>query len=200
MKKTFSYEYSPDIQEKILIKNYDIDGIYKKSYEYFKSIIDIGAADAIVAVDDIAYTEGLMISADILRENVFPWYEMMGKICKDLDIPFIYHSDGDIQEVLNDLITCGFNAIHPIEPKAMSITELAKKYKDSLCFLGNIELDTLTRGTPEDVKKLVKYNLENIVKDGFYACGSSNSVTEKVPIKNYSALIETVEEYNNKKI
>jgi len=78
----------------------------------------------------------------------------------------------------------------------MNTLELAKKYKDKLCLLGNIELDILIRGNSEDVKKLVRYNLENVAKDGFYACGTSNSITEKVPVENYLTLVETVKEYN----
>ena len=161
-------------------------------FEYFKNIMDTGQVDAIAVVDDIAYTEGLMISADILRENVFLWYEKMGKICKDRDIPFIYHSDGNISQIIDDLIVCGFNAIHPIEPKAMDILKLHKKYKNRLCLLGNIEMDKLIRGSAEEVEELVRHNLENIAKNGFYACGSSNSLIKEIPLENYYSLVNTV--------
>ena len=186
------------------ISLYDNKNLVKKviekvagiQFEYFKNIIEIEKDLIIAAVDDIAYTEGLMISADFIRGNVFPWYEKMGKICRHHDIPFIYHSDGNISQILDDLLTCGFSAIHPVEPKAMNILELKKKYKDKLCLLGNIELDILIRGKPEDVKKLVEYNLKNVASEGFYACGSSNSVTETVPVENYLALVETIKKFN----
>jgi len=182
------------------IENY---GLVKKifaevgriQFEVFKQIVEFDSVGAFAAVDDIAYTEGLMISADILRENLFPWYKKMGEICRKKDIPFIYHSDGRIWEIIDDLLDCGFNAIHPIEPKAMSIKEVNDKYKDMLCLLGNIEMDTLIRGSSQEVKNLVLSNIKNIASDGFYACGSSNTITTPMPVENVKAMVETVSSY-----
>jgi len=184
------------------IENYGlVKKIFSKvgqiQFEVFKNIIQYESVGAFAAVDDIAYTEGLMISAQVLRENLFPWYKKMGDICRQRDIPFIYHSDGRITEILDDLLDCGFNAIHPIEPKAMPIKEVDNKYKGKLCLLGNIEMDTLIRGTTEDVKKLVVANLKNIAADGFYACGSSNTITTPMPLENVRTMVETVREYGS---
>jgi len=161
-------------------------------YRVFEKMLGFKGTGAIAAVDDIAYTEGLMISAKFLRDNLFPWYEKMGKTCRKRNIPFIYHSDGDISEIIDDLINCGFNAIHPIEPKAMKIKNLKEKYSKKLCFLGNIEMDTLIRGTVTEVKGLVEKNLELFASDGFYGCGSSNSLTEAMPVENVMAMCQTV--------
>jgi len=184
------------------IENYDfVKKIFFKvgqiQFEVFKNIIEFDTVGAFAAIDDIAYSEGLMISAEILRENLFPWYKKMGEICKKRDIPFIYHSDGNILEIIDDLIDCGFNAIHPIEPKAMSIKEVNDKYKGRLCLLGNIEMDTLIRGTAKEVEKLVINNLENIAKNDFYACGASNTITTPMPIENVKAMVDTVRKYGS---
>ena len=164
-------------------------------FEVFKKIIEYGSVGAFAAVDDIAYTEGLMISAEILRENLFPWYKKMGKVCKAKGIPFIYHSDGRLWEIIDDLIDCGFNAIHPIEPKAMSSEDIISKYGTKLCLLGNIEMDTLIRGKTGDVKELVLRNLKNLAAKGFYACGSSNTITTPMPVENVTAMVKTVRSF-----
>ena len=169
--------------------------IGKIQFEVFKNIIETKSIGAIAAVDDIAYSEGLMISSDIFRDNLFPWYKKMGEICKKNQIPFIYHSDGNILEIIDDLIDCGFTAIHPVEEKAMSIREVYKKYGGSLCLLGNIDMDVLIRCEPGDVRKLVMKNLQDIAADGFYACGSGNSVAAAVSVDNYNTLVETTRRY-----
>jgi uroporphyrinogen decarboxylase len=179
------------------IENYSlIKKVFSKvgqiQFEVFKKIIDFDTVGAFAAVDDIAYTEGLMISAEILRENLFPWYKKMGKICRKKGIPFIYHSDGRLWEIIDDLIDCGFNAIHPIEPKAMSSEDIAGKYGSRLCLLGNIEMDTLIRGKTDDIKDLVLQNLKTLAANGFYACGSSNTITTPMPVENVAAMVETV--------
>ncbi len=163
-------------------------------YRIFEKMSDFDITGAVAAVDDIAYTEGLMLSAAFLRQNLFPWYEKMGTICKKKNIPFIYHSDGDITEVIDDLIDCGFNAIHPVEPKAIKIDEMQKKYNGKLCFLGNIEMDTLIRGTVKEVEELVRANLGLFAREGYYACGSSNTITEAMPVENVIAMCRTVKQ------
>ena len=68
-------------------------------------------------------------------------------------MPLIYHSDGRVYSILDDLVACGFNAIHPIEPKAMDIELLKQSIGDRLCLMGNIDLSyTLTRGKPHEVE------------------------------------------------
>ncbi len=184
----------------LLYENYELvrklfEKVGQLQFETFKKITDHRNIGAIAAVDDIAYSEGLMLSADFLRENLFPWYKKMGQICNKKNIPFIYHSDGNITEIIDDLIDCGFNAVHPIEPKALNIGELLSRYKDKLCFLGNIEMDTLIQGRKEKIKELVLNNLKTFAKEGFYCCGSSNTITEAMPVANVVELCKTVRRY-----
>ena len=184
------------------IENYDlIKKVFARvghiQFEVFKKIIEFESVGAFAAIDDIAYTEGLMISADILRENLFPWYKKIGEICNAKGIPYIYHSDGNIWEVIDDLIDCGFHAIHPVEPKAMSAKKILERYQDKLCLLGNIEMDTLIRGSTEEVKRLVLHNLKDIASRGFYGCGASNTITTPMPIENVRIMVETVKKYGS---
>lgn len=147
------------------------------------------AVGALFMPDDIAYSEALIVSPRVLREHIFPWYAEIGRLCRARGLPYVYHSDGTVEEVLPDLIAAGFNALHPIEPKAMDIEHLKRTVGDRLCLLGNIDLGyTLTLGTPDEVKAEVKQRLRVCAPGGGYALGSSNSVTEYVPIANYHAM------------
>ncbi len=141
--------------------------------------------------DDIAYGTGLMVSPAILRKYMFPWYRKMSLLCQQRDIPFLYHSDGDLTAVIEDIINAGFNGLHPVEPKAMDIRALKKRVEGRLCLAGNIELDRLSRGAPDEVRTLARANIRDLAYDGGYCLGSSNSVTYYVPVENYRAMIET---------
>ena len=111
-------------------------------------------------------------------------------------MPFVLHSDGDIRPIMQDLLDCGFNAIHPIEPKAMDIKELKRDYGDKLCLIGNIDLAyTLTRGTPAEVEEEVKQRIRDIAPGGGYCVSSSNSIPGYVPVENYRAMIDAVRKY-----
>ena len=160
-------------------------------YRALEQALDLPQVAAAWMSDDIAYGSGLMVSPAILRKHMFPWYKKMSRLCQQRDVPFLYHSDGDLTEVVDDIIETGFNALHPIEPKAMDIRKLKPRVAGKLCLAGNIELDHLSRGTPDEVRQLARANIRDLACDGGYCLGSSNSVTYYVPVENYRAMIET---------
>lgn len=167
-------------------------------YGVFKNLMDFDFIDAIWFCDDIAYATGLMVSPDILRYYVFSNYKKMAKICHDRNMPVIYHSDGNLWEVMDDIISTGIDAIHPIEPKAMDIKELKRKIGDKLCLIGNIDLGyTLTRGTPTEVEDEVKQKIRDLAPGGGYCVSSSNTITNYVPIENYRAMINAALKYGS---
>jgi uroporphyrinogen decarboxylase len=152
---------------------------------------DIGA---VWIADDLAYGEGLMVSPNVLREHVFPWYRKIGKVCAEKGLPLILHSDGNLWIILEELIDIGFIAIHPIEPNGMGadIKKLKEKVGKRLCIMGGIDLDVLIRGTPEDVVRTTKETIREAAPGGGYIAGSSNTIPENVPVENFIAMIETI--------
>lgn len=166
---------------------------------YEKLILTVAQMPHVGAIwhsDDIAYKTSTMFSPEFYRTYIFPWYKKFGSICRQYNKPFMYHSDGNLWLVLNDLIECGFNSIHPIEPLGMDIVELKKVYGGRLCLCGNIALeDELTRGTPADVEKAVKKRISELGPGGGYCCGSSNSVADYVPHENFLAMIQAIQKY-----
>jgi uroporphyrinogen decarboxylase len=172
------------------------DRIWSIQSRVLLRVLKSDVVGALVHADDLAYSEALMVSPKHYREYVLPWYRWCGAIARDHDLPYIFHSDGRLYPVLSDLIGCGFNALHPIEPKAMDIMELKKKVGDRLCLLGNIDLGyTLTRGTPKEVEEEVKEKIRVMGRGGGYCVGSSNSVTAYVPLANFNAMREAAFKY-----
>ncbi len=138
----------------------------------------------------------MIVSPKLLRQHLFPWYKRMGQVCRQRAIPYLLHTDGDVSEALDDIVDCGFNALHPIEPKAMDIVEVKRRYGDRLCLIGNVDLGyTLTRGTPEEVDAEVRERIRALAPGGGYCVSSSNSVTEYVPFANYQAMRQAVLKY-----
>jgi uroporphyrinogen decarboxylase len=164
-------------------------------YTIFKNTIELPHIGAMGMTDDLAYSSGLMVNPEIYRKHLFPWYKRMGALCKAYNIPYILHSDGKLWHILDDIIDCGFNALHPIEPKAMDIVEVKKLVQGKLCVLGNIDVDLLARGTPEQIREVTKERLRDVAPGGGYCLGSGNSVPNYVPVGNYRAMIETVHEF-----
>lgn len=162
----------------------------------FRRIVEMDQIGAMWYGDDLAYASGTIVHPDILRRHLFPYLEEMGAICREHDLPFVIHSDGDLRQILPDLIACGFNAIHPIEPKAMDSHEIKETYGDRLCLLGNIEIgEILTEGTPADVEADVKRRIQTLAPGGGYAVGSSNTVAHFVKLENFKAMVSATRKY-----
>ena len=191
--ETFSYKCAeePELVSAMASK---IGEIVCTMFEIIAEKKNIGA---LWISDDIAYTEGLMVSPAFLREHIFPWYKKIGNFARGIGVPYMYHSDGDLWQVMPDLIDdIGFNALHPVEPKAMDINDLKARIGGRVCLIGNIDLGyTLTRGTPEEVAEEVRQRIHDVAPGGGYCVGSSNSIPYYVPVPNYRAMVEAALRY-----
>ena len=173
-----------------------INKIGEIQYETFLRVTEHPCVGACLNPDDIAFNTGLLVHPKYLRKYVFPWYKKMGKICREKGIGFIFHSDGDCTEAMEDLIDCGFHGFNPIQPNAMDIVEVKRRWGKKLCLIGNINLDsTLTLGTPEDVRAEVYERIRTIAPGGGYMVSSSNSITDYVPVANMRALLDATYEF-----
>jgi uroporphyrinogen decarboxylase len=165
-------------------------------YETFLRVIEHPCVGAVLNPDDIAHNTGLLVHPKYLRKYLFPWYKKMGDVCRQRGIGFIFHSDGDCIEVLDDLIDCGFHAFNPVQPHCMDIVDVKKRWGKRLCLIGNLNLDsTLTLGSPEDVRAEVYERIRTVGPDGGYMVASSNSITDYVPLENMQAMIDATFEF-----
>ena len=189
--ETFSLALFED-PELVSALNEKVGSLVMPMFEYFAQS---DAVDMMWYSDDIAFTEGLLVSPDTLRTLFFPWLRKIGDLARKSGKPLLYHTDGILWDVFDEIIDCGVDAIHPIEPKAMKIAEVKKRYGDKLCLLGNVDVDILARGTKDQIRSIVRENVETVGYNGGYCVGSGNSIPEYVLYENYLALLDATREF-----
>ncbi len=155
------------------------------------NLMEIGV-DFMWAGTDIAYKSGPMFDPEIFRTLFLP---RIRRVTDRITVPWIFHSDGNIIPYMNDLLTLGMNAIHPIEPDAMDIVEFKEAYGNRVCVVGNISVDLLSQGTPEQVREEVRWRMKKLGSQGGYIISSGNSIPGYVDPHNYWAMVEAIEEY-----
>lgn len=155
---------------------------------------------AILYSDDIAYTESLMLSPEFFREHLFPHIATLIQRARPLGIPLIYHSDGRLYDVFDDLASIGVAGIQPLEPKSMDPLEIQQRWPRRFCLLGNIDLDLMARGTPDQVEAATRDRIETLNTQGGYMPGISNTVPDYVRLENYCRMIETIKSYPDREI
>jgi uroporphyrinogen decarboxylase len=163
-----------------------------------KHVLPLDHVQGIMLGDDLAFSEGLMVSPEFLRKFIFPFEKKIGEIAHSHKKLFLRHSDGKLYDIMEDFIDfCGYDALNPFEPKAMDIDEVKKKWGEKVAIVGNIDVDLLIRGTPEDIRKLTLKRIKTLGPGGGYALGSSNSIESHVKIENYVMMLNTLFEYGN---
>jgi len=147
--------------------------------------------------DDIAYKNKLMFSPQLLRRTFIPMLEAMCRPLRAAGIKVIYHSDGDVTPIVDDLIEAGIDGLNPIEPIAgMDIAFLKRKYWRRLILVGNVDCSqVLPLGTPQDVERAVKECLRAAAPGGGHFIGSSSEVTPSTPLENVLAFYRAIHEW-----
>lgn len=96
-------------------------------------------AMGILIADDIAYQRGLMVSSAILREAFFPCLARQVNHARRAKLPAFFHSDGNLREVVDDVVEAGFDGLQGVESAAgMDIGDMRRQYGHRLCLWGNL--------------------------------------------------------------
>jgi uroporphyrinogen decarboxylase len=148
--------------------------------------------DFIWSGEDIAYKSGPYVSPEMFRRVFMPHYR---HVADQITKPWIFHSDGNLMPILDDLLSLGLSGLHPIEPGPMDLAHLKRHYGESLCLCGNISVDTLSQGRPEDIERLVKDAIAIAGPGGGYIAGSSNSITSYCAPENVRAMQKAILTY-----
>jgi uroporphyrinogen decarboxylase len=148
--------------------------------------------DFIWAADDIAFHTAPFFSPQVYRDVLLPHTR---KVASEITLPWIYHSDGNLLPIWDDLTSQGMNAIHPLEAGAMDIKSLKADYGQQMSFVGGVDLRILEAGTVDETREETK-RMINILGPGYgYLLGASNSITPHVKPENFRAMVETLLEY-----
>ena len=148
--------------------------------------------DLVWTADDIAFKNGPLLSPKMFRERILPHVR---KVAENITIPWIFHSDGNLTAVLDDLVDLGISGLHPVEPAAMDIRALKRRYGKRLCLIGNVDVNTLAAGTPAQVEAEVAGLLRDVAPGGGYMLSSGNSLASYCRIENIRAMVRTMERF-----
>jgi uroporphyrinogen decarboxylase len=174
-----------------------MDSLAEAQYHAYRRAIEL-AGDRIGAIffsDDIAHGAGPFMSPDFFRKRLFPTMRRYADMGKAIGAPFIYHSDGKLYPVMDDLVELGVRGIQPLEPKAMDPLAVKERWPGRVCLMGNIDLDLMARGTADEVEAHVRDKIDRLNVGGGYMPGVSNTVPDYVKLENYIRMIETINSY-----
>lgn len=159
-----------------------------------KRLVEMGV-DMIWTGDDVGTQTGMLISPRSWQRLFKPRMAEFISTLKSInpEVKVAYHSDGNIEKIIPELIEIGLDVLNPIQPACMDPAKLKRQYGDKLCFWGTIdEQHTLPFGTADEVRAQVQERLETVGYDGGLILGPTHHVQLDTPLENFWAMVNAI--------
>ena len=156
---------------------------------YYNHCIKYDCVGALISNDDWGFNTQTMLSPADMRKYCFPWHKKISQAAHEQGKYAILHSCGRYDEVIDDVIDdMKFDARHSYEDNITPVEIAYPKLHDKIAVLGGIDVDFMTRKSPEEVYNRAKRLIEMTNDGGGYALGTGNSIADYIPIENYFAM------------
>ena len=160
-------------------------------YRELHSLAIEGGVDLIVLGDDYASKTGTIMSPVTFRHMILPGLSETVRNIKQKGGYCIKHTDGNVWAIIEDMVSTGADALGPLELEAgMNLAEVREKYGHRVAVMGNVEVDLLSRGSKEDIRREVEILLSRVSVKGGHIMSSGNSISNAVRPENYRYLVE----------
>ena len=150
--------------------------------------------------DDYASNTGTIISPQMFRRFLKPIIVRFISAIRSYqpEIKIMFHSDGLITTLLDDLIEVGIDVIHSLEPlPGLNYLEIKKRYGSRVSFLGAIDITNTLPGRKEDIIAEVQKRIRQLAPGGGYILAPSNHIQSDVPVENIEILYRAAREYGS---
>lgn len=154
--------------------------------------------DVMIFGDDVGTQKGMMISPEMWRKYLQPRLAHIIRRVKETNPKVLcyYHSDGDIREILPELIDCGIDILNPVQPECMDPIEIYNRYHHRVALWGTIGTQTtMPFGTVEDVRRKTIEMMETAKQNGRLVLAPTHLLEPDVPLENIDMLVKTVQEF-----
>lgn len=152
------------------------------------------APDLMSYPEDLGMQLGPMLSPTTFRTYIKPVYQRLMKPARDQGCIVHMHSDGDIRDLVDDLIDGGVEVIN-LQDLVNGVDWIAAKFAGRVCVHLDIDRQRITaRGTPAQIDRLVR---EEVEKLGSREGGLMMifGLYPGTPLANVGALMDAMERY-----
>ena len=169
-----------------------LDAITEYQVELIRGWGAMSHLDACLLTDDWGTQQALMISPDMWRAVFAQRYRRLCDEAHRQGLLVVFHSCGNVFEIIGDLVDAGVDVIDPLQPEAMDLAAVAREYGGSVAFCGGISDQRLGTQTPAGVRDEVR-RLIDLLGAPFgnaYVLAPANSLMPETPVENLVALFE----------
>lgn len=157
-----------------------------------KRLVEAGV-DVLRIGDDIATQHGLIIGPALYRGAIKRFHASVVRAARDLapGVPVLYHSDGNLTDLLPDLIDIGVTAINPAQVECMNLAAVKREYGGRLTLWGCLPTQSVfARGRADEVRDYLGWLRREIAPGGGLVAEFYNSLVTPQFLGNLRAFYE----------
>lgn len=163
--------------------------------ERIRQMADAGA-DFVFLPHDVAFNGGPFVSPADFADIVTPYLARLVTEAKQHGLIAIFHSDGMLMPVLDQITGCEPDVLHSIDPMAgMDIAEVKRQTHGKTALMGNVQCSLLQDGPDEAIHGSVLYCLTHAAPGGGYIFSTSNTIFPGMPLANYEYMLSVFREF-----
>jgi len=163
------------------------------SIEFARRQVDQGL-DFICINSDYGFNQGPFISPKMFSEFVTPYLTEIVERIHELGVPALLHSDGDLRQILDQLVSTGLDGYQSIDPQGhMDIAEVKRVYGDRWVLMGNVKTALLQEVDEGPIREAVRYCMTCGKPGGRYIFSSSNCIFKGLPLESYHVMLDEYE-------
>lgn len=179
-----------------------LETVYDSLYPVYTELalrMTRAGVDMIRIVGDIAMQDRIIMGPELWRKYDKPRMAALIGACKSAnpDLDVFFHSDGDLTELMDDLVEVGFTVLNPIQPECMDPAEVKRCWGDRLTLHGCVSIQrTLPFGTPDEVREEIETLIRECGHNGGLVLMPSNRIQPDTPVENIIACYHTARDFN----
>jgi uroporphyrinogen decarboxylase len=149
-------------------------------------------ADALFLTDDWGTQRGMMVSPVKFRKIFRPYYKQIFDEIHRLGMHVHFHSCGNIMQIIPDLIELGVDVLDNVQPDAMDLAEVSRRFAGQMTFSGGIHENSLRHMSRTQIREMVNKTMDLLGRKngGGFIVSPCNVVTIASPIESVRALFE----------
>jgi uroporphyrinogen decarboxylase len=168
-----------------------LDRIVEIQLILIQRFIDLGV-DGGYFGDDYGAQKNMLFSPKIWRQMIKPRLARMFAPFRKANLPVIMHSDGDIAEIMPDLVEIGLTVFNPVQPEVTDHAWLRKTFGSNLAYYGGVSTQSVMPfGSPDKVRATVRECAQTLAPDhtGLLIAPSHRMMVD-IPMENVEAFME----------
>ncbi len=151
---------------------------------YLEGVMQSGV-EVVLAGDDLAQKTGPMMRPDMIEKLLGESYRRIAEAVHKRNRKLIFHSCGNVNELLDKFVEWGFDGIITMEPTAnVKLAEVREHVGHKLALIGNLDVShLLVKGTQQEVEEAVKKAIKDAASGGGYVLSACHSHPFVDPIR-----------------